>query len=169
MLPKQVAVTTDPLASIRQLQLPPRVTAIQKVAMEGKPSNRKNEGAGDSGDQSTPVPSLQSTNPEKTTDAVEQPRPSQHVQIPDVPKLQVVRAVSMEVGDADSQVTIRIEDRDGGMRLQIGAGSDAMHRTLESSVDSLVQSLKQEKIELSNVQISRKSPIEKVRRMKEAH
>jgi hypothetical protein len=169
MLPKQVAISTDPLVSIRQQQLPPRVTAIQKVVMEGKPSNRKTEGAPDSGDQNTPVPSLQSTDPERTTDPVEQPRPPQHVQIPDVPKLQVVRTVSMEVGDADSQVTIRIEDRDGGMRLHIGAGSDTMHRTLESSVDSLVQSLKQEKIELSNVQISRKSPIEKVRRMKEAH
>lgn len=55
------------------------------------------------------------------------------------------------------------------MNLHFGAGSDTLHHGLESSVDSLVNALRQEKIQVCNVDVSRKSPIEKVRRTKESH
>jgi flagellar hook-length control protein FliK len=55
------------------------------------------------------------------------------------------------------------------MNLHFGTGNETMRRSLESSVASLVQALKQENIEITNVEVSRKSPIEKVRRMKGAH
>jgi hypothetical protein len=75
----------------------------------------------------------------------------------------------MEVGDAGSEVIVRIEDRGGTMNLQFGTGSDTMHRSLQSSVGSLVEALKQQRIDVSNVEVSRKEVIDRVRRMKEAH
>ena len=75
----------------------------------------------------------------------------------------------MELGDAGSEVAVRIQERDGGMTLHFGTGNDSLQRTIESSVGVLVHALKQEQIQLSNVEVTRKSPIDKVRRMKEAH
>jgi hypothetical protein len=53
--------------------------------------------------------------------------------------------------------------------MQHNAGSDPLHQDLQSSLGSLVRALKQEQVQVSNVEVSRKSPIGKVRRMKEAH
>ena len=75
----------------------------------------------------------------------------------------------MEVGDADSQVTVRIQERAGDISLQISAANEPLHQDLQSSVGSLVQTLKQEQVQVSNVDVSKKSPIEKVRRMKETN
>jgi hypothetical protein len=111
----------------------------------------------------------QFVDPGRTAEPVEQVRPAQPVEIPDMPKLQTVRTVAMEVGDAGSQVVIRIEERGGGVNLHFGTGNETLHRSIASSVESLVRALRQEKIEISNVEVSRKSPIDKVRRMKEAH
>ena len=100
---------------------------------------------------------------------IEQARTAHQVEIPNVPRLQVVRTVAMEVGDADSQVTIRIQERGGDLTLQLNAGSEPLHQDLQSSLGSLVHALRQEQVQVSNVEVSRKSPIDKVRRMKEAH
>jgi hypothetical protein len=166
---RQAVVTTDPIVNLRQPQLPLRVVAIQKVMIETRLPERKSEpGATKTTEATTsPVPG-QFTNPARTIEAIDQPRPAHVIEIPNLPKLQVVRTVSMEVGDADSQITIRIQDRGNGMNLHFGTGSETLHRDLESSVASLVRALKRDQIDISNVEVSRKSPIEKVRRMKEA-
>jgi hypothetical protein len=99
---------------------------------------------------------------------VEQAVAAQPIQIPDPPKLPLVRTVSMEVGEAESHVTIRIEERAGDMKLNLGVGNEALHRELSSSMGSLIHTLKQEDIQVSAAEVSKKSPIEKVRKMKEA-
>ena len=170
--PEQALITTDPIASIQQSQLPLRVIAIQKVSPDAKLSERKNQDQAsidDSQDATTPTATLHVAEPPRRFDPVEQLRAPQLIEIPHVPKLPVVRTVSMEVGDSQSQVIVRIEDRAGGMNLHFGTGSELLHRTIESSIDSLIHALRQEKIDVSNIEVSRKSPIEKVRRMKEAH
>ena len=100
---------------------------------------------------------------------IDQLLPAQPIEIPNIPKLKFVRTVSLEVGEAESQVTIRIEARGGDMNLHLGVGNETLHHELESSMGSLIHTLKQEDIEVSTAEISRKSPIEKVRRMKEAN
>ena len=100
---------------------------------------------------------------------VEQVQAAHTVEMPHLPHLQVVRTISMEVGEADSQVTVRILERAGDISLQINAGNEPLHQELQSSLGSLVNALKQEQVQVSNVEVSRKSPIEKVRRMKEAN
>jgi flagellar hook-length control protein FliK len=171
-LSRQFVITTDPFASIRLPQLPPRVTALHKSQGAMKDFERMNEPApavmhDSAASPSTPESAGFASNAAQTAASVEQPQAPQIVEIPHLPKLQVVRTVAMEVGDADSQVTVRIEDRGGAMKLHFGAGSDSIHQSLESSLESLVDVLKQEKIHVSNVNVSRKSPIDKVRRMKE--
>jgi hypothetical protein len=165
-LPKPAIVTTDPIANIRQAQLPPRVIAIQRVSVDSKSRERKSESAAMPPSETRTA--IASTPFANAGDPIEPVRPAQPVEIPDLPKLQVVRTVAMEVGDADSQVMVRIDDRTSGMALHFGAADEALHRTIESSVFSLVRALKQERIQISNVEVSRKSPIDKVHRMKEA-
>jgi hypothetical protein len=167
----QPLITTDAITNVQQPQLPLRVMAIQKVLAETKPAERKNTSPAD--DDPPQVVSNNSTpqllDAPRILEKIEQPQPAQLIEVPDIPKLQVVRTVTMEVGDSQSQVIVRIEDRGSGMNLHFGTGGEMVHRTIESSVDSLVSALKQEKIDVSNVEVSRKSPIDKVRRMKEAH
>jgi hypothetical protein len=167
--PIQPIITTDPIANIQQPQLPLRVMAIQKVLTDAKPAERKNSPALETADTSSAAPSIHVPEQPRAIDAVEQPRPSQLIEVPNIPKLQVVRTVAMEVGDPQSQVIVRIEDRGHGLTVHFGTGNEALHRCIESSMGSLVHALKRENIEVSNVEVSRKSPIEKVRRMKEAH
>src|SRR5262249_48605403 len=105
----------------------------------------------------------------KHVDEIEQVHAAQPVEIPQTPHIQVVRTVAMELGDADSQVTVRIQERSGEISMQINAENEPLHHGLQSSVGYLVHALKQEQIQVSNVEVSRKSPIDKVRRMKGAH
>ncbi len=167
---KQALITSDAIANIRQTVLPSRVIPIPKVVVEFKSQDRvKNETRVAAPNDATAAGSMvQFADPQRGRDNIEEPRPAQFVEIPDIPKLQIVRTVAMEVGDADSQVLIRIEDRGGGISLHFGAGTETLHRSLESSVESLVHAMRRENIEISNVEVSRKSPIDKVRRMKEA-
>ena len=90
------------------------------------------------------------------------------MEIPDQPHLQVVRTVAMEVGDPGSEVVIRIQERDGGVSLQLNAGSELLRRNLQSSATLLVHALRRQEVQVSSVEVSRKS-LDKVRRMKEAH
>jgi hypothetical protein len=163
-------MTTDPIANIQLQQLPPRITAIEKLMPELKSADRPKADAGrDSLDTSTTVPTLHFGDMTKSVEQIEQVRAAHIVEIPQMPHLQVVRTVSMEVGDADSQVTVRIQERSGDISLQINAANEPLHQDLQSSVGSLVQALKQDQVQVSNVDFSRKSPIDKVRRMKEAN
>jgi hypothetical protein len=164
-------VTSDPIANLRQIQLPPRLIPVRPV-VESKPQARaKNEqaqGAGDAGESKVGDSALQQPDASPTVDRLEQPIAAQPVEIPNLPKLQVVRTVAMEVGDEGSHIIIRIEDRGGNMNLHFGAGDDTMRHSLQSSMETLVNALKRERIDVSSVEVSRKSPIDKVRRMKEA-
>jgi hypothetical protein len=167
---KEAIVTTDPIANIQLQQLPPRIVAIEKLVPDAKlPDKAKAEIAKDSTDTPTTVPTGHFTVTTNGADQIEQVRPAQPVEIPQTPHLPVVRTVAMEVGDADSQVTVRIQERAGDISLQISAANEPLHQDLQSSVGSLVQTLKQEQVQVSNVDVSKKSPIEKVRRMKETN
>jgi hypothetical protein len=167
---KDAIVTTDPIANIQLQQLPPRITAIEKLVPDGKLADRPKPGAGrDSTDTSTTVPTIHFGDVTKAVEQVEQAQPAHLVELPQAPHVQVLRTVSMEVGDADSQVTVRIQERAGDISMQINAANEPLHQDLQSSVGSLIHALKQEQVQVSNVDVSRKSPIDKVRRMKEAH
>jgi hypothetical protein len=75
----------------------------------------------------------------------------------------------MQVGEADSEVTIRIQQRDGNLTLQLNAENDRLHQNLQSSVGSLAQALNLENVPVSGIEVSRKSLTDRVRRMKETH
>ena len=169
-LPKQAIVTTDPLANIQLQQLPPRITAIEKLAPEARLADRaKPESEHQTSDGSTAAPVVHFADMTQPVEHVEQAQAAHTVEIPNLPHVHVLRTVSMEVGDADSQVTVHIQERAGDISMQINTGSEPLHEDLQSSVGSLVSALKQEQVQVSNVEVSRKSPIEKVRRMKEAN
>jgi len=166
---RQPLITTDPLANTRQLQLPPLTMIVQKVSLDSKAADHtKTDSSGrEKSGVSVPAQILQPSDSSRSLDSIEQPRPMHLIEIPDLPKLKVVRTVSMEVGEADSQVSIRIEDRGSSMRLHLDTGNETLHQALDSSVGSLMQALKRVEVPLSTVEVSRKSPIEKVRRAKE--
>ena len=52
--------------------------------------------------------------------------------------------------------------------MQLNAANEPMRHELESSVSALLNALKDQEVKVSNVEVFRKSPIDKVRRMKEA-
>lgn len=169
---KQAMVTTDPIANTRQEQLPPRVIAIQKVTIETRLPEREAKP-----EVGTPSTDTTSTAPIHFNDvarsigaaaSAEQVLPAHHVEIPNVPHVQVVRTVAMEVGDADSKVVIHIQERGGDVSLQLNAVSEPLRQELQSSVGSLVRALRREEVQVSSVEVSRKPSIDKVRRMKEA-
>jgi hypothetical protein len=100
---------------------------------------------------------------------MEQAAAANPIEVPNLPHLPVVRTVAMEVGDPGSEVTIRIQERGGDVAMQLNTGNDPLQQDLQSSVGSLVHALKQEQVQVSNIEVSRKSPIDKVRRMKESN
>ena len=168
--PARAVVTADPIARIRESYSPLRVLPVRKVVVEEKSAEQKNESRADSNHIPLPaVPAFQPSDPARGFETIDQPRPAQLIEVPNVPKLQVIRTVSMQVGEAGSEVIVRIEDRGGTMNLQFGTGSDTMHRSLQSSIGALVQALRQQRIDVSNVEVSRKASMHKVRRMKEAY
>jgi hypothetical protein len=173
-------VTTDPIQNVRQphVAVLPHAVAVQAVSLELEFSDRRQEDPAQTSPRTSDAPAPAHT-PASTqyVDAarngavplpLEQARPAQHIEIPNVPKLQVVRTVAMEIGEAESQVMVRIDERGGLMQLHFGAGGALVLQKLESSIGSLVRNLRQEKIEVSNVEVTAKPHIEKVRRMKEA-
>jgi hypothetical protein len=165
---KEALVATDPLVTVQQQQLPPRIMAIQKVVAETRSSERGKLNSPSTSDVTAPTPTTQSTDLIRPAERVDQAAPANPIEIPNLPHLPVVRTVAMEVGDPGSQVTIHIQERGGDVAMQLNTASDSLHQILQSSVGSLVQSLKQEQVQVSNVEVTRKSPIDKVRRMKEA-
>jgi len=163
-------ITSDPIAARHVLQAQPRLTPVQRIPTEAKPAEHRGEPeTTDTKETTVSMPTPQESPTLRSEVAADQPRAAQHVEMPQLPKLQVIRTIAVEVGDADSQVLVRIESRGHGMNLEFGAGSETLRERLESSVGSLVDALKDQKINTTNVQVSRRAPIEKVRRMKEAH
>lgn len=163
-----LTVATDPIVTVQQQQLPPRILAIQKVTAEAKYSDRS-KASSTAADSTAPTPTTQSSDLVRPVDHVDQAAPANPIEIPNIPHLPVIRNVALEVGDPGSQVTIHIQERGGDVSMQLNTASDSLHQDLQSSVGALVQSLKQDQIQVSNVEVTRKSPIGKVRRMKEAH
>ena len=162
-----VPVTDATGQPISRSQLP-RIMAIQKVVAETRSSERGKLNSPSTSDVTAPTPTTQSTDLIRPAERVDQAAPANPIEIPNLPHLPVVRTVAMEVGDPGSQVTIHIQERGGDVAMQLNTASDSLHQILQSSVGSLVQSLKQEQVQVSNVEVTRKSPIDKVRRMKEA-
>src|SRR2546425_5217571 len=166
---KQAMITTDPLANLRQEQLPPRIIAVQKVNFDVRlPEPSKSDLASEV-NETTTAPTWQFNDVSQQLGPVEQVRAAHHVELPQLPQSQVVRTVAIEVGEADSQVMIRIQERGGDVSLQLNAGSEPLHQDLKSSLGSLVQSLRQEEVKVASAEVSRKSSIGKVGRSKEAH
>src|SRR5262249_1036529 len=91
------------------------------------------------------------------------------VEIPNIPHLPVVRIVAMQVGEPGSEVTIRIQHRGADLTLHLNADNDRLHENLQSSVGSLASTLKVENVPVSDIEVSRKSLADRVRRMKETH
>lgn len=167
--PRAAPVTTDAITNVQQQLLPLRIIAVQKVVSESKPTEKNKQGAAPSpGDPNATTPASQVSDLIRPVDRMERPVAAHPVEIPNIPHIPVVRTVSMEVGDSDSQVTIRIQERGGDIALQLSAGCDALRRDLQSSAGSLEQALRQDHVQVSTIEVSRKSPIDKVRRMKEA-
>ena len=167
---KPLLITTDPLMNLRQDTLPPRIVLVQNAGLETRLPERSKSGLALPAGETTSASAAHFSDVIRAFDQVEQAAPAHSVQIPDLPQLKVVRAVSMEVGDADSQVVIRIQERSGDVSLQLNAGSEPLRHELQSSVSSLLNALRQEAVKVSNVEVFRKAaPIDKVRRMKEAH
>ncbi len=166
---KQAMITTDPLANLRQEQLPPRIIAVQKVNFDVRLPERSKSDPASQVNQTTTAPALQFNDVSQQLGPVEQVRAAHHVELPQLPQSQVVRTVAIEVGEADSQVMIRIQERGGDVSLQLNAGSEPLHQDLKSSLGSLVQSLRQEEVKVASAEVSRKSSIGKVGRSKEAH
>ena len=167
---KQVIVTTDPLANIQLQQVPPRIMAVEKIVPEMKLAAKGKSGTTiEPTDKPAPASPFHFADVTHSIEQVEQARPTHYVEIPQLPHVPVVRTVAMELGNADSQVMIRVQERGGDVSLQINAPNEALHQDLQSSVGSLIQALKQEQVHVSNIEVSRKTPIDKVRRMKEAN
>jgi hypothetical protein len=162
-------VTTDAIANVQQQLLPLRVIAVQKIVTETKPVEKNKQGPAPApADPNATTPAVQASDLIRPVDRLDRPVAAHPIEIPNIPHIPVVRTVSMEVGDSDSQVTIRIQERGGNIALQLNAGSEGLQRDLQASVGSLEHALKQEDVQVSRIEVSRKSPIDKVRRMKEA-
>jgi hypothetical protein len=166
---RQALVTTDPIANIQLQQLPPRVMPIPRVMSDVKTERGKSDSLLSSNDTTaTSTPTGQSADLIRPVEQADQVLAAHYVEVPIMPHVQVVRTVAMEVGDPGSEVTIRLQARGGDLTLQLNSGNEPLRQDLESSVGTLVNSLKQAQIQVSNVDVSRKSPLDKVRRMKEA-
>jgi hypothetical protein len=165
---KQLMITTDPMINLRQDKLPPRIVLVQNSEIETRLPERNKSDAPAPVSPDAPAPGTHFGDVIRTVDQPEQARPAQPVEIPELPQPKVVRSVAMEVGDSDSQVVIRIQERGGDVSLQLNAANEPMRHNLESSVTSLLDALKQQEVKVSNVEVFRKQPIDRVRRMKEA-
>jgi hypothetical protein len=166
---KAVIVTTDPVKNLTQQQLPPRIVPVLKVMPEAKAAGRSKPSATSEKDVIAALPATQISDLVRPVERADQVLAAHTIEIPNVPHLPVVRIVAMQVGEADSEVTIRIQQRDGNLTLQLNAENDRLHQNLQSSVGSLAQALNLENVPVSGIEVSRKSLTDRVRRMKETH
>jgi hypothetical protein len=166
---KTAIVTTDPVKNLTQQQLPPRIVPVLKVMPEAKAAGRSKPGATSEKDVIAALPATQITDLVRPVERADQVPAAHTIEIPNIPHLPVVRIVAMQVGEADSEVTIRIQQRDGNLTLQLNTENDRLHQNLQSSVGSLAQALNLENVPVSGIEVSRKSLTDRVRRMKETH
>jgi hypothetical protein len=136
---------------------------------EAKAADRSKASATPDKDVIAAVPETQLTDLVRPVERVDQMQAAHTIEIPNIPHLPLVRIVAMQVGEADSEVTVRIQQRDGNLTLQLNSDNDRLHQNLQSSVGSLAQALKLENVSVSGIEVSRKSPAYRVRRMKETH
>jgi hypothetical protein len=162
-------VTTDPVRNLTQQQLPPRIVPVPKVTPEAKAADRSKLSATPEKDVIAPFSATQFTDLVRPVDQVDQAPAAHTIEIPNIPPLPVVRSIAMQVGEAGSEVTVRIQQRDGNLTLQLNSDNDRLHQNLQSSVGSLAQALKLENVPVSAIEVSRKSLTDRVRRMKETH
>lgn len=166
---KQPLITTDPIANVQQEQLPQRIVSLQKAGIETRLPERGKPEAEIVKTEATPTSTIQFQDLSRSLEHIEQARPAHHVEMPVMPQLQTVRTVNMQIGEADSQVMIRIQERGGDIALQINAANEPLHNNLQTSVNTLVHALRREEVQISSIEVTRKQPIDKVRRAKEAH
>jgi hypothetical protein len=168
--PKPALVTTDPIANTQQHELPERMLSALKGKLESPVPDRTEPKAATAAlIETTAVPTAAITDAAHRAAAYVAPVHAAHyVEIPNMPHVQIVRTVAMQVGEADSQVLIQIRERGGDLSLQLKTASGPLHQNLQTSVGALVRALKREEVQVSSVEVSRKAIIDKVKRMKEA-
>lgn len=76
------------------------------------------------------------------------PRDSQ----PPVPSM--ARSVTLDVGEEDSGVKIRVEERNGDVSVRFSPSTDELQKTLESGVSELLQSLERQDVSVSDLTFS---------------
>jgi len=165
--PSRIAiVTTDPVKNVMQQQLPPRIVPLLKVIAEAKPADRSKL-LRTGNDWTASMTETHFTDLVRPIERVDQTPAAHPIEIPNIPHLPVMRIVAMQVGEPDSEVTVRIQQRDGSLTLQMNADSEQLHQNLQSSVGALSQALKLEQVPVSRIEVSRKSLTDRVRRTKE--
>src|SRR5262249_50395187 len=154
---KMAMVTTDPVRNIAQQQLPPRIMPVLKVVPEANPADRSKPSATPGRDVVARVPAGQFTDVVRPLERVDQAPAAHTIEIPNISNLPVVRIVAMQVGEADSEVTIRIQQRGTDLTLQLNAANCRLHPNLQSAVGSLANALKLENVPVSGIEVSRRS------------
>ena len=164
---KMPMVTTDPVRNVAQQQLPPRIMPVLKVVPDANPADRSKPSATPGRDLVAGASARQLTDVVRPVERVDQAPAAHTIEIPNISNLPVVRIVAMQVGEADSEVTIHIQQRGTDLTLQLNAANCSLHQNLESAAGSLANALKLENVPVSGIEVSRTSLTDKVRRMKE--
>ncbi|MBI4475240.1 MAG: hypothetical protein HY646_21435 [Acidobacteria bacterium] len=170
----QQALVEDPQRQPEPRTHISRVLSVREASMEtrlperGKPAYVPQFSESNESNGSALSLAFSQMTAQPTVENVEQVRAAHVVEIPVMPHLQVVRTVAMEVGEAGSQVVIRIEERGGEVNLKIDAASEPLRNDLESSIDLLVDGFQHEEIPVSRIEVGEKSLITKIRSLKEA-
>jgi hypothetical protein len=166
---KMAFITTDPVKNLTQQQVPARIVPILKVVPEAKAADRNKSSAATGYDLIALAPTGHPIDLVRQLEHVDPPPAAHTIEIPNIPHLPVVRIVSMQVGESDSEVTVRIQQREGNVTLQLNSDNDRLHQALQYSVGSLAQALKLQNVPVTGIEVSRKSLPHRVRRMKETH
>jgi hypothetical protein len=165
----EACVVSDPIANMRHRQLIRQIVSINNAEIDTRLSEEAKPQHGDTSMDATQAPDGPFTEVSQSVAPAEQPLPAHHVEIPILPQLQIVRMVAVEVGEADSQVLIRLEERGGDVTMQLDAATASLAENLEASADALYEALRREDVQVSRIQFSKKSPIVRVQRTKEAN
>src|SRR5262249_18849086 len=82
---KAALVATDPLVTVQQQQLPPRIVAIQKVVAEARSSERGKLNSASTSDVTAPAATAQSADLIRPAERVDQAAPANPIEIPNLP------------------------------------------------------------------------------------
>jgi hypothetical protein len=156
-------VTTDPVRNVAQQQLPPRIMPVMKVVPEANPADRSKPSATAGKDVVAGAPPSQFTEVVRPIERVDQAPAAHTIEIPNISNLPVVRIVPMQVGDADYEVTIRVQQRGTDLTLHLNAANCRLHQNLQSAVGSLANALKLEDVPVSGIEVSPEIRSRKIR------